>query len=372
MRRPSRGRSPPARRDSAGLALRSQAWPTRPTSNSRADGRVFVAEKSGIIKVFASLTDESPTIFADLRTNVYNFWDRGLLGMALDPRFPTSPYVYVLYTYDAPIGGTAPTWGTPGFRRAVRRRRARRRRLRRQRPALAAQAPATDDGTEKVLIDDWFQQFPSHSVGTSCSARTARSTSAAATARASPAPTTVRRRPGQPVRRPAGRPAARAPPTAEGGALRARTPHVGRPDRLNGTIIRVDPGHRRGLSDNPMRQPGSNARRSSRTACATRSASRCVPHQRALGRRRRLDGVRGDQPDRRSTDRWSENFGWPCYEGPAPQPAYQSANLDCVRVLYAYAGRRHDAGVFAYSYNSGGRGRDVRPRQLVDSRPGLL
>src|SRR5918993_1939763 len=78
------------------------------------DGRVFVAEKSGLIKVFDGLSDTTPTTFADLRTNVYNFWDRGLLGLALDPAFPTKPYVYVLYTYDAQIGGTAPRWGTPG------------------------------------------------------------------------------------------------------------------------------------------------------------------------------------------------------------------------------------------------------------------
>ena len=31
------------------------------------DGRVFVAEKSGIIKVFDSITDTTPTVFADLR-----------------------------------------------------------------------------------------------------------------------------------------------------------------------------------------------------------------------------------------------------------------------------------------------------------------
>ena len=78
------------------------------------DGRVFVAEKSGLIKVFDNLTDTTPTVFADLSTNVHNFWDRGLLGMALDPEFPATPYVYVLYTHDAAIGGTAPRWGTPG------------------------------------------------------------------------------------------------------------------------------------------------------------------------------------------------------------------------------------------------------------------
>src|ERR1043165_1306155 len=69
-------------------------------------GRVFIAEKSGIIKVYDNLTDTTPTIFADLNVNVYNFWDRGLLGMALDPGFPTKPYVYVLYTYDHELGSS--------------------------------------------------------------------------------------------------------------------------------------------------------------------------------------------------------------------------------------------------------------------------
>jgi glucose/arabinose dehydrogenase len=78
------------------------------------DGRIFVAEKSGLIKVYDGLSDTTPTTFADLRTNVYNFWDRGLLGLALAPNFPTDPHVYVLYTHDAAIGGTAPRWGAPG------------------------------------------------------------------------------------------------------------------------------------------------------------------------------------------------------------------------------------------------------------------
>src|SRR4051794_10548778 len=44
-----------------------------------ADGRVFIAEKSGLIKVYHGLSDTSPAVFADLRTQVHNFWDRGLL-----------------------------------------------------------------------------------------------------------------------------------------------------------------------------------------------------------------------------------------------------------------------------------------------------
>ena len=55
------------------------------------DGRVFIAEKSGIIKVFDNISDTTATVFADLRTNVYNYHDRGLLGMALHPDFPSTP-----------------------------------------------------------------------------------------------------------------------------------------------------------------------------------------------------------------------------------------------------------------------------------------
>ena len=53
-------------------------------------------------------------MFADLRTQVHSYADRGLLGLAVDPTFPANPYVYVMYVYDAPIGGTAPTWGVAG------------------------------------------------------------------------------------------------------------------------------------------------------------------------------------------------------------------------------------------------------------------
>ena len=86
---------------------------TEPTTIAFApDGRVFVGEKSGVIKVFDGLGDTTPTTVADLSTEVYNYWDRGLLGMALDPQYPTRPYLYVLYTLDALPGGSFPHWGT--------------------------------------------------------------------------------------------------------------------------------------------------------------------------------------------------------------------------------------------------------------------
>src|SRR5436190_11648532 len=86
---------------------------TEPTAIAFApDGRVFVAEKSGLIKVFASRAATQPTVFADLRPEVYEFGDGGLLGLATDPALGQAGhnYVYVLYTYDAPPGRVAPVW----------------------------------------------------------------------------------------------------------------------------------------------------------------------------------------------------------------------------------------------------------------------
>ena len=143
---------------------------TQPTAVKFAsDGRVFVAEKSGIIKVFDNLSDTTPTIFADLRTNVHNFWDRGLLGLELHPNFPSSPYVYVLYALDAPIGGTAPRWGVAGVttnpcptppRTYIRR-------MRRWRTFVAPDSVGQlATGPETVFLENWCQQYPSHSIGT--------------------------------------------------------------------------------------------------------------------------------------------------------------------------------------------------------------
>ena len=113
---------------------------TNPTAVRFApDGRVFVAEKSGLIKVFDSLTRHDADRFADLSTNVHNFWDRGLLGLALDPTSRRARTSTSSTRTTRAIGGTAPRWGTPGVSSdpCPTPPGRDRRRLRRQRPALA-------------------------------------------------------------------------------------------------------------------------------------------------------------------------------------------------------------------------------------------
>src|SRR4051795_8279113 len=71
------------------------------------DGRVFVAAKSGLVYVFDGLEDTTPSVYADLRTKVDDYWDRGLLGLAID----NQNRVFVLYTYDKAPGSPAqPRW----------------------------------------------------------------------------------------------------------------------------------------------------------------------------------------------------------------------------------------------------------------------
>jgi Glucose / Sorbosone dehydrogenase len=63
------------------------------------DGKVFVAEKSGKVWRHDSITDPVAHLVADLRTEVFNFWDKGMVGLAVDPHWGASrPYLYVQYS----------------------------------------------------------------------------------------------------------------------------------------------------------------------------------------------------------------------------------------------------------------------------------
>ena len=251
------------------------------------DGRVFVASKSGLVNVFDSLTDTTPTVYADLRTRVHDFWDRGLLGLALDPGFTSGrPYVYVLYAYDkAPNSSLQPRWGD----------------------GCPSPPGATDDGcvitgrlsrlnaagAETVLIEDFCQQYPSHSLGHD-RLRPGRDALRVerGTVRRSTGPTTARTAtpsiPAATRRRRAVRCGRRA-----SAARRRRT----RPSTARScacTRTRATP--RRTTRRSATRTRGADG--SSPTACATRSASPSAPARARSGR-----ATSAGTPTRRSTAR---------------------------------------------------------------------
>ena len=317
---------------------------TQPTAlQFSPDGRVFVAEKSGIIKVFDDLADTTPTVFADLRTQVYNFWDRGLLDIAVAPGFPANPWVYVLYTHDAPIGGIAPTWGTVGATS----------------DGCPSPPGATSDGCvasghlsrleasgdtaiglEQVLIEGWCQQYPSHSMGSlAFGADGALYVSAGDGASFN---FTDFGQEGSPVNPcgdpPGGMGGPMTPPTAEGGALRSQDLRtMGDPTGLNGTILRVSPVTGAGLPDNPLASSSDpNARRI--VAYGLRNPFRITirpgTHEVWIGE---VGWNRWEEIDRlvSPTAAPVDNFGWPCYEGLDREFGYNSADLTLCETLYA-------------------------------------
>jgi glucose/arabinose dehydrogenase len=128
------------------------------------DGRVFVTEKSGVVWVYQNLLDTEPAIFADLHANVHDYWDRGLLGFALDPRFPEQPYVYVQYAFNGGLfDDLPPRWPSTGCPDPTDPNAGCVISGRISRLTVGEDGRA---GEELVLVEDWYQQYPSHSVGT--------------------------------------------------------------------------------------------------------------------------------------------------------------------------------------------------------------
>jgi PKD repeat protein/glucose/arabinose dehydrogenase len=330
------------------------------------DGRVFVAEKSGIIKVFDSLTDTTPTTFADLRTQVHNYWDRGLLGLALDPGFPTKPYVYVYYVYNAAIGGTAPRWPTtdgtsdicpdpPGGTANGCVVSGRLSRLRASGDVMT--------GSEQVLVEGWCQQFPSHSGGgIDFGADGAVYVSGGEGAAFNKTDYGQYGDPPNPCGDPPGGVGvALSPPTTEGGRLRSQDLRTsGDPVGLSGTLIRVDSDTGAGLADNPLS--------SSSDANARRILSYGFRNPYRLGIRPGTNDVwigdvgegKWEEIDRAADFHAPvENFGWPCYQGgadatgayvPVRNQSFDDLNVNICENLYGEGPTGTNAPYFAYSH----------------------
>ena len=204
--------------------------------------------------------------------------------------------------------GSAPRWG----------------RWERLDPARPRPAPTTDGcvvsgrlsrltaagdamtGAEQVLVEDWCQQFPSHSVGDLRSDRTARSMSAAATVRTSPTSTTASSGDQDPPRRiraatPRG---AAARDAADRRGRRAAQPRTSAPGGEPASST-ARPARRPRYGRRAARQPAGRRARPERAADRRRRVAQSVPvrdparHERALGRRRRLEHLGGDRPSSR-------------------------------------------------------------------------
>lgn len=316
-------------------------------------GEVFVALKSGEIVVYENLLDTTPELFADLRKPVYDNGDHGLLGLALDPNFSVNHYVYALYTYDHVLGktladgeeGKFPRWGEsptyegdpcpepanagcPVSGRLVR---------------LVAEgghaAPSAAKPTEDVLIEDWCQQFSSHSIGDlhfGPEGALFVSGGEGASFTASDY--------GQFGNR-CGDPQGDAgenlsPPSAEGGSLRSQS--VRSPSgrvSLDGTLLRVDPNTGEGWAGNPFASSGNaNARRI--VAYGFRNPFRFALNSRTNEVFVNNVGYGTDEEIDRLPVQPAQayNSGWPCFEGLGRNPGFEGLGLSSCEGLYHQPG----------------------------------
>jgi glucose/arabinose dehydrogenase len=285
------------------------------------DGRVFVAEKNGVVVEFDGLSDPTATVVTDLSTNVYDWADRGLLGMALDPSFLTNPYLYVLYTLDAPIGQQPPVYHDDcGASYCVAGARLSR---------VAVDA-ANHGGPEQVLLEGWCQQFSSHSIGT-----LAFGPEGALYVGGGDGASFDTVDYGQ-FANPCG------DPNREGGALRSQDAvHEVDPTGFSGAILRVDPATGNAWPGNPLignADPTDDRIIAYGLRNPFRFAVKAGSDRIWLGdvgwnTWEEIDAVRS------AGDAAVEDFGWPCFEGVGQQPDYAGANLPICNRLYAHPSR---------------------------------
>lgn len=298
-----------------------------------ADGTAFIGNQAGQVRTvdragegFAAASQP----FADLTLSVHNYWDRGLLGLAVDPELGAGvgrDFVYVAHAYDRdPRDATpqVPAWGdpanpyydecaapaslepggSPGCVASVRVVR------------LAAERVGgtwTMSGQTELLAGGCLQ-FPSHGSG---AVHVGPDGMLYVTAGEGASFDTADR--GQFGGNPCG------DPVDEGGSLRAQDLRTtGDPLGLDGALLRVDPdtgAHQHvayGLR-NPWRftfRPG--------------TTEAWIGDVGAGG----FDEV-NRVVDATSTSTAPRNLGWPCFEGPVRTPGWDELDVPLCESLYA-------------------------------------
>ncbi|HUP18304.1 MAG TPA: PQQ-dependent sugar dehydrogenase, partial [Acidimicrobiia bacterium] len=316
------------------------------------DGRVFVAEKRGTLLAFDSLSDSSAKVVVDFSGATYGWWDRGMLGMAIDPGFPAEPYIYLLYTTDIHnYGDTCPS--PPGATTDGCMANARLSRI---------QVSSANDlvGSEQILLDGfWCQQYPSHSIGQLefgpdgalyLSAGDGASFGFAdygqgGGSSGSPTPKNPCGDPPVPVG------GTQTPPTAEGGALRSQDLRTsGDPVSFDGAILRLNKSDGSPFAGNPLLGGDSGDDRI--IAYGFRNPFRITirPGTNEIWIGDVGWGVWEEINRIPNPTAGVPNFGWPCYEGNARLGSYDNADLDICENLYAESGA-HTGPYFAYQHS---------------------
>lgn len=275
------------------------------------DGRMLLAEKGGMLKLIEGGRARAKPVI-DLRNEVNDFVDRGLLGLAVDPNFTANGFVYLMYAYDAP--GQAKDVDEPRKGRLVR---------------YVMRDDAINPRSGVVLFDDYSTESQNHSVGDLHFA-----------------------------------PDGALFVSLGDGSLSSRAQkeiaaRSQRTDRIEGKVLRLDPMTGAGLPGNPSFDPASPKSAQSRLwARGFRNPYRFavnpntgLPH---------VGNVGWWTYEALQVARPGTNFGWPCTEGPLARPEYNTAP-ECAGVWpwsvtpgdYDYPHNLGNASLTAGDFNTG-------------------
>lgn len=276
------------------------------------DGRLLVAEKGGIVYVVAGTTRHPLWVRED---EVLNTDDRGLLGLAVDPDYAVNRRLYFLYNCDPDSNGIELDDYDESFGRLTRYE------------VSATDSNAVDESTRTILIGaSWSEGIPSasgaHNIADLAFGRDGTLLVAAGDGAHFDDVDAGGRDPNQFL-------PGRTDPAQDLGAFRAQSLNS-----LCGKVLRIDPETGHGLPSNPFWDGDPRSPRSRVWAYGFRNPFRIAVRP-GTGS---TDVAAGDPGEIYVADvGWSTseelnrlttgggNYGWPCFEGPAPQPDYQAA-----------------------------------------------
>lgn len=277
----------------------------RPTAVAFApDGRVFVAQKDGIVWVVKNGV-RLTTPFLSLRGEVNRQGDRGLLGMTLDPNFAQNGRMYLLYVIEPIPGDPQEADTSASYGRLTR---------------YTASGDVADTASRKILLgnspaDGMPICYTSHAIGTVKFAF-----DGTLFVGAGEGAHWDRVDTGQDTIADDAQCAQMFGAALDRGALRAQLL-----DSLSGKILRIDADTGLGLASNPFFDGNTASVRSRIWAMGLRNPFRFnlragSPSPGTIY----LGDVGWETYEEVNVARGGENFGWPCYEGPNPQPVYQA------------------------------------------------
>jgi glucose/arabinose dehydrogenase len=279
------------------------------------DGRIFVAEKSGAVRVIKNgVLLTAPLVQL---TDINTYADRGLIGIAVDPNFATNKYIYLSYTYENTPGANFTAAKTA---RIVR---------------LTVNGDTANEGTKLVLVGSvgGTAATPScenYAMGTDCVASDSSSHSSGG----------LHFGPDGKLYATLGDGAAFD--IADPRALRAQNL-----DSLNGKLLRINTDGT-APADNPFYNGNPNANRSKVFAYGFRNAFRFSfrPTTGAIY----VGDVGWDTWEEINIATAGSNYGWPCREG-NNATSYGCTATGYVNPVYTYvhsqtAGGSVTAGVF--------------------------